>query len=173
MSFDIAELPNACNAIRRVLLEESSVADLLDNQAALPSLAVPPIFAFEYPRKTAQQPHDYAALLSQRAIRLLLVSPAGRAPSGGDTSRALWSRPRFDLLSYAPTFSLAMAVLLAAEKHLKALSRVRASLTDGTALIHDVTVEGGPISFVDPDLDCPVVVGIYAASLAEEFVSVA
>jgi hypothetical protein len=173
MSFDVSELPNAPNAIRRILLDESSVAGLLDDQDALPGLATPPIFAFEYPRKTAQQPHDYAALLSQRSIRLLLVSQSGRVPSGGDTSRALWSRPRFDLLSYAPTYSIAMAVLLAAEKHLKALSRARAALTDGTVLVHDVTVEGGPINFVDPDVECPVVVGIYAASFAEEYVSVA
>lgn len=171
MSFDVSELPNAPNAIRRILLDESSVADLLDDQDALPGLAVPPIFAFEYPRKTAAQVHDYAALLSQRAIRLLLVSPSGRVPSGGDSSRALWSRPRFDLLSYAPTYSIAMTVLLAAEKHLKALTRVRASLSDGTALVHDCTIEGGPISFADPDTDCPVVVGIYAASLAEEYVA--
>jgi len=161
------------DAIRRVLIDESSVANLLLPQDALPGLAVPPIFAGEFPRKTAQQPHDYAALLSQRSIKLLLVSPTGRAPSGGDTSRALWHRPRFDLLSYGPTFHEAMTVHLAAEAELKDLFRRRASLTGGYALVHDVAIEGGPISFVDPDTDCPVVVGIYAASVAEEFVSVA
>ena len=166
-------MPDAYAAIRRILLDETSVTALLLPQTPLPALAAAPIFALEYPRKTAQQPHDYAALLSQRSIKLLLVSPSGRAPSGGDTSRALWHRPRFDLLSYGQTYGEAMKVHLAAEAYLKELSRVRADLSTGTALVHDVVVEGGPISFVDPDVDCPVVVGIYAASFAEEFVEIA
>lgn len=172
--------PDAYNAIRRVLLGESSVTTLLLPQDSIPGLTEgAPIFAYEYPRKktgaaaTTYIGHDWAALLKARTVKLLQIAPSGRVPSGGDSSRALWSRPRFDLLSYAPTYSQAMQVLLTAEKYLKALSRVRAALTGGTALVHDVTVEGGPINFVDPDVDCPVVVGIYAASFAEEYVSVA
>ena len=169
--------PDAYNAIRRVLLDEETVTDLLLPQDALTGLTSPPIFGYEYPRQdpaaaaTSYLGHDWAALLKARVVKLLVVSPSGRVPSGGDTSRALWSRPRFDLLSYAPTYSLAMQVLLTAEKYLKSLSRVRAQLTGGYALVHDVTVEGGPIRFVDPDVDCPVAVGIYAASFAEEWVA--
>jgi hypothetical protein len=170
--------PDAYNAIRRVLLNETSVTTLLLPQASLTGLTEgAPIFAYEYPRKkvgaaaTVYIGHDWAALLKALSVKLLLVSPSGRVPSGGDTSRALWSRPRFDLLSFAPTKSQAMQVLLTAEKYLKALSRVRATLTGGAALVHDVTIEGGPINFVDPDVACPVVVGIYAASIAEEWVA--
>ena len=165
--------PNPYDAIRRLLLNETSVTSLLLPQAKLPSLAVAPIFAFEFPRKTAQQPYDFAALLAQRTIKLLLVTPSGRVPSGGDTSRAPWHRPRFDLQSFAETYDEAMKVLAAAEAYLKDLSRDRAALTGGYALVHDVTIEGGPISFADPDTDCPVVVGIYAASVAEQFVEIA
>lgn len=171
--------PDPMHAIRRVLLDASSVTALLLPQAALPELTEAPIFAYEYPNKIAGQPrtnylgHDWPALLKARQIELLLITPSGRVGSGGDTSRALWSRPRFDLQAYGRSYSRAAAVLRAAEQYLKALSRVRAVLDDGIALVHDATLEGGPIRFPDPDTDAPVVVGICAASIAEEFVEVA
>jgi hypothetical protein len=172
-------VPDPYAALVKAMSAEDSITDLLLPQAALPGLTVPPIFALSYPRKEAGVPagdvrsFDWTALLQARAIRMLLISPSGRVPSGGDTSRAPWSRPRFDVLSYGPTYSAASAAHWAVYAFLKDLSRVRAVLSSGTALIHDATVEGGPISFPDPDTDSPVMVGIYAASMAEEFVSVA
>lgn len=163
--------PDPYAAVRLALIGEPSVATLLLPQTSLPGLATPPVFALEYPRKTTEQPHDYAALLKARSIKLLLISPSGRAGSPADDSRALWSRPRFDLLAYAQTFGEAARLHWAAYAYLKQLSRVRAATSTGIALIHDVTVEGGPVEFNDPDTDAPVVVGIYAMSVAEEFVA--
>lgn len=171
--------PDPINAIRLAMLDEESITDLLLPQAALTGLTIEPIFAYEYPRKVANAPatgyggHDWAALLQAKSILLLLITPSGRVRSAGDESRALWSRPRFDLQAYGPTYSKAAELLRAAEAWLKALSRVRSDMSDGTALIHAVTVEGGPIHFPDPDTESPVVTGIYAASFAEEFVDVA
>ena len=165
------------HAMRRVLIDEDSIADLLLPQDALPSLSEPPVFAHQYPRHVAGAPatgytgHDWAALLTQRAIRLVLITASGRVASGGDTTRAPWSRPRMDIQVYGRTEADAMAVHLAIEAFLKGLSNVRASLTGGVALIRDVTIEGGPIPFPDPDTEAPVVVGIYAASAIEEFVA--
>lgn len=172
-------VPDPMAAIRAAMLAESSITDLLLPQTTLAELTVAPIFVQAYPRRVAGAPatgytgHDWSSLLHQRAIEMLLIMPTGRATSGGDTSRALWSRPRFDVMSYGRTFATAGALHWAAYEWLKDLFRVRATLSTGTALIHDVTVEGGPISFVDPDTDSPVMVGVYAASIAEEFVEVA
>ena len=166
-------VPEPFAAIRKVLLDEDTITDLLLPQAALPSLATAPIFAYEYPRKIANAPqtgytgHDWAALLTARSIELVLITPAGRLGSGGDSSRAPWSRARFDVQCLGRTYSTAAAVHWAIYEYLKGLSNVRASLTGGTALVFDVTVEGGPISFPDPTVECPVVVGTYAASVAE------
>ena len=169
-------VPDPVHVMSKVLLGESTITGLLLPQAALTGLATPPIFGYEYPRKETGKPassvlgHDWAGLLKARSIELVLVAPSGRVPSGGDTSRAPWGRPRMDVQVYGRTYAAAATVLLAIHEYLKALSRVRAVLSGGTALLHDVTVEGGPISFPDPDTDSPVVVGIYAASVAEEFV---
>lgn len=166
-------VPEPFAAIRRVLLDEETITDLLLPQAALPSLATAPIFAYEYPRKVANAPatgytgHDWAALLANRSIDLVLITPAGRVQSGGDSSRAPWSRARFDVQCYGRTYASAAAVHWAVYEYLKALSNARATLSDGTALVWDATVEGGLISFPDPQTECPVVVGTYAASVAE------
>jgi hypothetical protein len=76
-------------------------------------------------------------------------------------------------MAYGRSEFAAMRLLLTAEEFLKNLSQRRAVLPDGTALVYDVTVEGGPIPFPDPDTEAPVAVGIYAATVAEQFVSVA
>jgi hypothetical protein len=170
-------MPNAYNAIRRILLGQTSVTTLLLPQTALTGLTTAPIFALEYPRKVAGAPstgytgHDWAALLTQRQIRMVLITPSGRVASGGDTTRAPWSRPRFDVQCFGRTDDDAMVVHLAVEAFLKGLSNARAVMSTGTALIRDVTTEGGPISFPDPETEAPEVVGIYAASLIEEFVA--
>lgn len=163
--------PDGLFTVRRALLDESSITDTLLPQSALPGLAAAPIFAYEYPRKSASQPHDYAALLASRAIRMLLLMPSGRRPSVGDRSRAPFGAPRFDLWSFGRTMSDATVAYWAAYEFLKELSRVRAVLSTGTALIHDVVIEGGPISFLDPDTDAPVVLGTYSVDLAEEYVA--
>lgn len=172
-------VPEPFAAIRGVLLGEATVTDLLLPQDALPSLAIAPIFAYEYPRldpsapQTAYTGHDWAALLHQRAIEMVLITPAGRVGSDGDASRAPWSRPRFDVQTYGRTYAAAAAVHWAIYEYLKGLSNARAPLTSGTALVYDATVEGGLISFPDPETECPVLVGTYAASVAEQFVEVA
>jgi len=170
-------IPNVCNAIRRILLNQAGITTLLLPQTALAGLTIAPIFAFNYPRKVAGQPatgytgHDWAALLNQKSIRLVLITPSGRVASGGDSSRAPWSRPRIDIQCYGRTEDDAMTVHLAIEAFLKELSNARAALTGGTALVHDVTVEGGPLLFPDPDTDAPIATGIYAASFAEQYVA--
>jgi hypothetical protein len=169
--------PNAYNAVRRILLGQTSVTDLLLPQGSLTGLTTAPIFALQYPRKVAGAPatgytgHDWAALLGQQLIRMVLITPSGRVASGGDTTRAPWSRPRMDVQSFGRTDDDAMIVHLAIEAVLKDLSNARAVLSTGTVLIRDVTIEGGPLSFPDPDTEAPEVVGIYAASLIEEFVA--
>lgn len=172
-------VPNDIAATRSILLAQASITDLLLPQDAIPSLAVAPIFALGYPRKVTGAPqtgytgHDWAALLNQRAIEMVLITPAGRVHSGGDDSHAPWSRARLDVQVYGRTYGAASSVHWAIYEYLKALTRVRAVLDGDTALLHDVTVEGGPISFPDPDTEAPVMVGTYAASVAEEFVAVA
>jgi len=169
--------PDPYKAMRVVLLGQASITSLLLPQAQLPTLAVAPIFAYKYPRKVPGQPltgytgHDWAALLNQLAICLVLITPSGRVQSGGDTTRAQWSRPRMDIQVYARTESEAMDIHLAIEEFLKGLSNARATLADGVASIRDVTIEGGPIEFPDPDTDAPIVTGIYAASFAEQYVA--
>src|SRR5688500_16648690 len=162
-------IPNPYDAMRRVMLNQAAITSLLLPQTALAGLATAPIFSGEYPRKVTNAPatgytgHDWAALLNQKLIRLVLITASGRVASGGDSSRAQWSRPRMDVQVYGRTASDAMSVLLEIEAVLKALGQARAALTAGTALIHDVTVEGRPISFPDPDTDAPIATGIYAA----------
>lgn len=164
---------NPYDAMRRILLDEPSVTSMLLPQAALPSLATAPIFALRYPRKVTNAPltgytgHDFASLLNQKAIRMVLITASGRVASGGDITRAPWSRPRMDIQAYGRTESDAMEVLLAIESFLKALSNARAVLSNGTALFRDVTVEGGPLEFPDPDTDAPIATGIYAPSFIE------
>ena len=171
-------IPDAAVMGRLALLGEATITSLLLPQSALPSLATAPIFAYEYPRKVANAPltgytgHDWAALLTQRAIELVLVTVSGRVNSGADTSRAPWGRVRLDVQTYGRTYLSAAAVHWAIYEYLKNLHRVRVALSGGTALLHDVTIEGGPISFPDPDTDgCPVMVGMYAATVAEEYVA--
>lgn len=172
-------VPDPMAVIRRVLLDEESVTDLLLPQTQLPSLATAPIFAYEYPRKVTGHPqtgytgHDWAALLQAKSIEMVLITPSGRIASGSDNSRVPFSRPRFDVQVFGRTFSTAAAVHWAIYEYLKALGQVRAVLSGGTAHLFDCTVEGGPISFPDPDVECPVVTGIYAASVAEQYVEVA
>lgn len=169
--------PDPYNALRVWMLSRSAITSLLLPQTSLPSLAVAPIFAHEYPRKAAGAPltvatgHDLTALLNQKSIRLVLITASGRLQSGGDSTRAPWSRPRMDVQVYGRTQADAMLVHLAIEEELKALSNARATLSGGVASIRDVTVEGGPIEFPDPDTDAPIVTGIYAASFAEQYVA--
>lgn len=169
--------PNPYDATRRFLLGQGSVTSLLLPQASIPNLTVAPIFALRYPRQVAGQPqtsvlgHDWSALLHRQAVNLVLITPSGRVASGGDSTRAPWSRPRMDVQCFGRTEDEAMAIHLEIEAVLKALSNARAQLSTGTALIWDVTVEGGPLGFPDPETGAPEVVGIYAASFAEEFVA--
>lgn len=172
-------VPDPFAAMRAILLGESSITDLLLPQTALPSLTVAPIFALNYPRKVVGDPqtgytgHDWAALLNQKAVRLVLITSAGREPSGGDNSRVPFSRPRMDIQCYGRSESDAMTVHLTIEAFLKQLGQARAVLSGGTVRIADVTVSGGPLVFPDPDTDAPIVTGTYAASWIEEFVAVA
>lgn len=169
--------PDPITAQRLLLLSEASVTALLLPQAALPSLATAPIFAYEYPRRrpgdalTGYTGHDWSALLHQRAIDLVLITPSGRIDSGGDSTRAPWSRVRFDVQTYGRTDVTASAVHWAIYEFLKEVSNRRAILSAGHAPIRDVTIEGGPISFPDPTTECPVMVGIYAATVVEEYVA--
>ena len=164
------EIADPYAAMRRILLAESSITDLLLPQDALPGLATAPIFALGYPRQvtgaaaTGYTGHDWNALLQRRAIRMVLITPSGRVGSGGDDSRAPWGRPRMDVQCYGRSEGDAMALHLTVEAFMKQLDNARAVITAGTARIADVTVDGGPISFPDPDTDAPIVTGIYAAS---------
>lgn len=170
-------VPNAIAAMRKILLAQSSITSLLLPQTAIPNLATAPIFALAYPRKavgaaqTGYTGHDWAALLNQQAIRMVLITPAGRIRSGGDESYASWSRPRMDVQCFAPTEGDAFTVHDEIEAFLKSLASERAVLTGGSALIRDTTVEGGPLSFDDPTTECPEVVGTYGASFIEEWVA--
>lgn len=170
--------PDPMAVIRLAMLGESSITDLLLPQAALPGLTEDaPIFAYEYPRKESGKPttaytgHDWAALLQARSIRMVLLMPSGRRPSTGDNSRAPIQAPRFDVWSFGRTKGDATIVHWAVYAYLKNLSRVRAVLSTGTALLHDVVIEGGPITFNDQDTDAPVVLGTYSADVAEEYVA--
>ena len=170
-------VPNDIAATRLILLGESSITDLLLPQDKLPSLTVAPIFALAYPRKVTGAPqtgytgHDWAALLAQKAVRIVVIRPAGRIASGADESRAPWSRRRQDIEVYGPTEGDALVVLDAIEVFLKGASNERAVLSGGTALIRDYTVEGGPLQFPDPTTEAPEAVGTYGASFIEEFVA--
>lgn len=170
-------VPDPAAAARLLLLGQAPVTSLLLPQAPLPSLASAPIFAYEYPRKVAGHSqtgytgHDWAALLTQRAIELVLVTPAGRISSGGDDSRAPWGRVRLDVQTYGRTYLSAAAVHWAIYEYFKELANARATLSSGGAAIRDCTIEGGPISFPDPITESPVMVGTYGLSVIEEAVA--
>lgn len=169
--------PDPFATMRSILLGETSITSLLLPQTALPSLTVAPIFALSYPRKvagaaqTGYTGHDWAALLQQQAIRLVLITAAGRIASVGDTTRVPYSRPRMDIQCFGRSESDAMTVYLAVDAFLKEMSNERAALSAGTSLIRDVTVEGGPLSFDDPTTEAPEIVGTYGASFIEAFVA--
>ena len=170
-------VPNAIAAMRLILLGQSSITALLLPQASIPSLTTAPIFALGYPRKEAGKPatgytgHDWAALLAAKSVRIVVIRPSGRVRSGGDESRAPWSRPRMDIECYGQTEGDAMVLLDTTEAFLKGLSNARAVLSGGTALIADVTIEGGPLLFPDPVTEAPEAVGIYGASFIEAYVA--
>lgn len=170
-------VPNDIAATRAILLAESSVTSLLLPQTSLPNLATAPIFALAYPRKEEGAPqtgytgHDWAALLNQKAVRLVVIRPSGRINSGADASYAPWSRRRQDIEVYGRTEGDALLVLDAIEAFLKSASNQRAVLPGGTALIRDYTIEGGPLQFPDPVTEAPEAVGTYGASFVEEFVA--
>lgn len=132
----------------------------LANQSAVSTPTEGRVYAYRVPRHVVD-----GGLLR----KILLVRPSGRSPSVGDRSRALIGRPRFDLWAYGETEDEAFALLWAAHELLKELSRERVELADGDALLHDVVVEGGPLSFDDPDSDAPVALGVYSADIAEEY----
>ena len=163
--------PDPINAVRLALLGQSSITSLLLPQTALPGLATAPIFGYEYPAKTAQQTHDYAALLAAKLIRLVVISPAGRRRMAGDRGYAPIGSVRFDVLSYGRSKSDAAVAHWAIYEYLKELDRASVTMTAGIALIHSVVVEAGPIAFTDQDTMTPVVAGTYAAAVAEEFVA--
>lgn len=167
-------IPDPYSATRLLLLSDAGIAAAMLPQTALPGLATAPIFAHEWPRKVPNAPasgytgHDFTALLQAKQIRLVLITASGRVQSGGDTTRAPWSRPRMDIQVYGRTATDAMLLHLQIEEFLKAVSNGRASMSGGViASLRDYTVEGGPIPFPDPDTDAPIVTGIYAASFAE------
>ena len=142
--------PDAMNAIRRGLLDQTEIADAAEDR----------IYAYKIPRAVVDGGLERA---------IILVRPSGRSPSVGDRSRALIGRPRFDLWHYGASVDEAGALYWLTYEWLKELSRVRVALTDGDALIHDAVVEGGPLHFDDPDSDAPVVMGVYSADVAEEY----
>ena len=171
-------IPDAAVMGRLALLGESSVTSLLLPQAQLPSLATAPVFAYEYPRKVTGAPltgytgHDWASLLKNRAIEMVLVTVSGRVDASADSTRSPWGRVRLDVQTYGRTYLAAAAVHWAIYEFFKNVHRTRVTLSGGTALIHDLTIEGGPLSFPDPDMDgCPVMVGIYGMTVAEAFVA--
>ena len=163
-------MPDPVNAVRLALLGQSAITSLLLPQTALPGLATAPIFGYEWPAKTAQQTHDYTALLGQRVIRLVVISPAGRRPMQ-DAGYAPIGAPRFDVLSYGRTKSDAAVAAHAIHEYLRQLDRARVVMTAGDALIHSAIVESGPIAFTDQDTNTPVVSYTYSAAIAEEFVA--
>lgn len=143
-------IPDPMHAVRVWLLAQTGIANLTDDR----------VYAYQVPRAVTDAGMSRA---------ILLVRPSGRSPSVGDRSRALIGRPRFDVFSYGETADEAAVLHWLAYELLKDLSRARVALADGDALIHDVVVEGGPLHFNDPDSDAPVVVGVYSADIAEEF----
>lgn len=163
--------PDPLAIIRSALLGATTVTDVLLPQASLPSATTAPIFAYEYPRKSASQPFDYAALLASRSIRLVLLMPAGRRPGQGDASYAPIQAPRFDVWSFGRSRGDATVAYWAVYAFFKNLSRVRAEISTGTTLLHDVVVEGGPLSFNDTDTDAPVVLGTFSADVSEEYLA--
>lgn len=170
-------VPNDIAATRTILLGQASITALLLPQDAIPNLTVAPIFALGYPRKVVGAPqtgytgHDWAALLNQQAVHIVVVRPSGRINSGGDDSYAPWSRRRQDIEVYGRTAGEALVILAEIEAFLKSASNQRAVQSGGAALIRDYTVEGGPLQFDDPVTEAPEAVGTYGASLIEEFVA--
>lgn len=170
-------VPNDIAATRLILLGEESITDELLPQASIPNLAIAPIFALGYPRKESGKPqtvyagHDWAGRLAAKDVRIVVVRPSGRIRSGGDESRAPWSRRRQDIEVYGRTEGEAAALLDLIEAFLKSVSNARAVMPDGTALVRDYTIEGGPLNFPDPVTEAPEAVGIYGASFIEAFVA--
>lgn len=157
--------PDAVNAVRAALLADATV-----RAAAEIGVTGNAIFAYEYPAKTAGQPIDYAAELSARTRRLVLLKPAGRRRLQ-DQGYALIGAPRFDVWNYGRSGNDAAALHWITYAFLKDLADARVTLSGGVVSIRSVLVEAGPIDFIDPDTNAPVVVGTYAAPVAEEFVA--
>lgn len=145
-------MPDPYHTIRTYLLGQTGISTMTSSR----------VYAYKIPRQVVD---------GGLSRSILLVRPSGRSRSVGDYSRALIGRPRFDLWCYGATEDEAFALLWLAHELLKELSRERVELQGGDALLHDVVVEGGPLSFDDPDSDAPVALGVYSADIAEEYLA--
>lgn len=158
-------MPDPLNAIRALM-----VADATVKAAAEVGVSGNAIFAYEWPARTATQTIDYSAQLAQRARRLIVLKPAGRRRLQ-DMGYALISAPRFDVWNYGRSANDAAALHAVTYAFLKDLADEQPTLSGGLVSVRSVTVEAGPFDFLDPDVNAPVVVGTYAAVIAEEFVA--
>ncbi len=151
------------NALRLAMFADATV-----KAAAEVSVTGNAIFGHEYPAKTAQQTIDYAAQLTARSRRLIVLQPAGRRRLQ-DQGNAPIGAPRVDVWNYGRTKSDAMALHWVTHAFLRDLADALVTMSAGSAVIRSVTVEAGPFAFTDQDTNTPVVVGTYAALAAETY----
>ena len=109
----------------------------------------------------AELPPDETPNMPQKCI---VIAGAG-GPGGGQTgnSRMQLNTIRIDVKGYGTTPTTAWDVYHAAYDALKQLVRTK----QGTALLYDAVVAGGPLQLRDNDLEWPMVMGSFNLTVAE------
>ena len=106
----------------------------------------------------AELPQDQNSAMPQKCI---VVAGSGGPDNG--RSRIRLNKIRIDIKGYGSTLENSWDVFNAAHQALKQMTRTQ----QGTVLLYDADVAGGPVPLRDNDLDWPMVFGSFNVSIAE------
>ena len=106
----------------------------------------------------AELPQSENVNMPQKCI---VVAGSGGPDNG--RSRMRFNKIRIDIKGYGTTLENSWDVFNAAQQALKQMTRTK----QGTALLYDADVAGGPVQLRDNDLDWPLVFGSFNVSIAE------
>lgn len=133
-------IPDPMKAIRAAALADVEVAAQVGARVYVPEL-----------------PRADAAAMPRKA---LVLSPSGGA---GNTSPAPIGDTRFDAKCYGATHLEAAAVYYAFREFARELAQSRV----GGALVYALSIETGPIQTREPEVDWPMVLGVFMVTASE------
>ena len=93
----------------------------------------------------------------------IVIQGSGGPPGGAGRSRMRINTIRVDVKGYGATPETAWDVYHAAYDALKQMKQTE----QGTALLHDAVVAGGPVQLRDADLEWPLVMGSFDLTISE------